>query len=461
EEFSSWADARRAELRRAAVRWLDRAGERAEREQEWARALRLGERSVQIDREWEGGHRRVMRALLERGERNLALRHFREFARWLTYEIGGHPDPETVALADLIRASATLPFPAPTPAREPAPPPTVLAAADEHEAEASPAAAEPAPHHEPVAAPPAAAVGGGDSPDVAAGSPAPAEASPPPEPAPARAAALEQADAGAGVALVVGVVAVLVVLTVGLWALGARPWDRRDPDLVVERGEVIQAKGDPTAYMVFGHALYGFPDHATLNRCLGSFPRIRQVRLLPPGPKRMLPSVRKNRWLGETDAVIANDPTLLVQYVSVGCVLAPVPDPATFTSIFGHTNWAASARASDPLLQRLPRVAEAGPFPVRPAATLIQGPGGTIRWITYHGGALTVPSMHVLATYCRTRGDAVRVSPEEFRYYQSYADLPPSSIPCGWEHIRRETPIATQSARTPEENQSAHGFYIR
>ena len=143
EEFSAWADARRAELRRASVRWLDRAGERAERGRDWSRALRIGERSVQIDREWEGGHRRVMRALLERGERNLALRHFREFARWLTYEVGGHPDPETVALADVIRASAALPFPASQPAA-PRDPACTEPAGEPDGQEAAPA---PAAHH--------------------------------------------------------------------------------------------------------------------------------------------------------------------------------------------------------------------------------------------------------------------------------------------------------------------------
>jgi hypothetical protein len=78
----------------------------------------------------------------------------------------------------------------------------------------------------------------------------------------------------------------------------------------------------------------------------------------------------------------------------------------------------------------MPRIGLAYPFPVRPAGTLIQGTGDSIRWVVYHGGALTVPSMAVLGTYCRTPAEVVRVSDDEFRYYDSHADLPPASVPC-------------------------------
>jgi DNA-binding SARP family transcriptional activator len=119
QEFSEWADGQRAKLRNAALRWLDRAGEEAEAAGDWALALQIGERAAKIEPVHEEAHRRVLRALIESGERNRALRYYQEFARWLAKEIGAEPDPETVALADQAGASD----PAPTPPPAPAPPP--------------------------------------------------------------------------------------------------------------------------------------------------------------------------------------------------------------------------------------------------------------------------------------------------------------------------------------------------
>jgi len=104
EDFHDWADRRRAELRNAALHLLERAGEHAESAGAWTRALRLGERAVEIDPVWEQGHRRVMRALAARGERNAALRHYQRFEAWLAEEVGGDPDPDTRSLAGQLRA---------------------------------------------------------------------------------------------------------------------------------------------------------------------------------------------------------------------------------------------------------------------------------------------------------------------------------------------------------------------
>ena len=104
-DFGHWADRRRAELHNAALRWLDKTGAAAEAAGDWPLALHIGERGTQIDRMHEEAHRRVMRALLEMGERNRALRHYDEFARWLAEEMGGEPDPKTLALARRIRDS--------------------------------------------------------------------------------------------------------------------------------------------------------------------------------------------------------------------------------------------------------------------------------------------------------------------------------------------------------------------
>jgi hypothetical protein len=214
----------------------------------------------------------------------------------------------------------------------------------------------------------------------------------------------------------------------GVWVARARPWVR-EPVLVVGRGEVIQAK-DERAYLVFGDTLYAFPDDATRERCLGGWPRVRRVYALPPWPRRTLPSVRAHSWLGGSVAVVADDPPGLEQSVPVGCVLAPVPDPLTFRAIFGHMDWSLSARAPSQVLRRLPRIDQAEAFTVRPPGTLIQGAGVSIRWVAFHGGALSVRSMRVLATYCRTRADVVRVTENEFQYYRSQAALPPAATPC-------------------------------
>ncbi len=168
----------------------------------------------------------------------------------------------------------------------------------------------------------------GEAPEVAAGSPEPADVPVPPAPpesAAPREAVKEQTATGGGMVLIVGTAAVLALLTVGLWAVGSWPGERNDWSLVVGRGEVIRVPGQETAALVFGDTLYAFPDSATLDRCLGGYPRVRQVSALPPWPRRRLPSVRTHGWLGGKRAVKAEDPGMIEQNVSVGCVLAPVP----------------------------------------------------------------------------------------------------------------------------------------
>ncbi|HEV3051926.1 MAG TPA: bacterial transcriptional activator domain-containing protein, partial [Longimicrobium sp.] len=124
EEFHAWAERCRAELRNAALRLLERAGEQAAAAGEWRRALRLAERAVAIDPVWEEGHRRVMRAQAARGERNRALRHYQAFEAWLAAEVGAEPDPETRALVEQLRAPESPPErpAAPAPAARPAAP---------------------------------------------------------------------------------------------------------------------------------------------------------------------------------------------------------------------------------------------------------------------------------------------------------------------------------------------------
>jgi DNA-binding SARP family transcriptional activator len=197
-EFEAWADRRRAELRNAALLLLECAGQDAVAARDWSRALQLAEREVQIDPVWEQGHRRLMRAMAARGERNLALRHYQAFGEWLARDVGGKPDPETHALAEHLRGLDALP--------ESADPPPVDAAAAAARPAALPTGRPPAPAREPEAAP---------------GPPCDAPAVPTPEQRGRR--WTRSAVVGAGVVLV-------VVVLVGLWILAvAEPRTRKEP----------------------------------------------------------------------------------------------------------------------------------------------------------------------------------------------------------------------------------------
>jgi hypothetical protein len=111
-------------------------------------------------------------------------------------------------------------------------------------------------------------------------------------------------------------------------------------------------------------------------------------------------------------------------------VLPDVPGPATLDSIFGSGALTRMLQVPDSVLQRLPRAAVARGYPLRPAGTLIRGPDGRIRWITFHGGALDVPRPGVLASYCRSADEAVSVTAAEFAYYQAWTSLRPRPRAC-------------------------------
>lgn len=392
QEFSAWADARRAELRRAAVRWLDRAGEVAERARDWERALRLGERSVQIDREWEGGHRRVMRALLERGERNLALRHFREFARWLTYEVGGHPDPETMALADLIRSTASLPAHTPpasppavlTPPRPVEPPPADTAEPASLAEEEADDAEEEVPVLLGDTGERVREIGAGE--EIEEGGAAEEAVSPPPAAGPSSPRTMAEAprwtttlphaaavllapfaadDADVDVWMTRSfrrLFAAAAVLALTLLAAGPHS---ADVQLVAGNLVVIQARGQTRAYLVYGNTLWGFPDAITLTRCLAGRQRVHQVRVLPPWPRRMLPSVRTHPWLCATLPAGGFVPADGARHGPNGCGMPLVP-PAAPPAVHEGMNSSRPGR-------RIPRPAVAAAIPAR--ASRVRGAG--------------------------------------------------------------------------------------
>ena len=425
QDFREWADRRRAELRNAALRLLDRAGERAEAAGSWGRALRLGERAVEIDPLWEQGHRRIMRALAARGERNGALRHYQRLEAYLEEEVGGRPDPDTRALAEHLRApDASRAAPPPPP---PGPVPDAAPVVD--------AAADPAPG--PDADPPAveepalSAVAGG----AAAPQADPLEAFVVPS-------TWESADSPVRVRSVPAegrrVSHWLWIALAGALAaaVATAAWDRRAKGAAAaERppthGESVRMRGSQAIYLAFGHTLYRYPDASTLHVCTGGYPDVvREVRRLPRWPRRVLPTVLEHAWLGGALPVVSDHPQDKTAYVLVGCILPGVPDPPTLDSIFGPEALGRMLEVPDSVLRRLPRAFIARGHPLRPAGTLIRAPDGRIRWITYHGGALEVADPGLLATHCRAANQAVSVTAREFLYYKAWGRLGPSPAKC-------------------------------
>jgi DNA-binding SARP family transcriptional activator len=432
EDFGDWVHHRRDEVRNAALKLLEHAGEAAAAREEWTRMLRLGERAVFVDPGAEAGRRLVMRALAGSGERNQALRYYDAFVEWLREEYGSDPDPDTRALAEQLRAQPADP-PQPPAVRRPAPPPS-----------------SPKPLPAPVAGdPPAAAAADppdvprvpahGTAPDLADGSRADGGDPPrhpsldppagggnevaPADPAPSRARRWLRRP---GV-WIPGALALVILLGLGVWASDRPP----PPPETIRHGETLRQRGDGAVYLAFDETLYAYPDTATLHACTGVRPPpVREVRALPAWPRRRLPSARRHTWMGDTLPIKSSDPAELTAYVTVGCILSGIPDPATLDSIFGPGALKRLVRVPPAAIPALPLDVKASGYPVRLAGTLIRSPSGLIRWITYHGGALAVADSAVLATHCRTPREAVDVDEAEFRYYHPFALLHPATEPC-------------------------------
>lgn len=431
EEFDDWVHHRRAELRNAALKLLEHAGDAAAGANEWTRVLRLGERSVFVEPDAEAGRRLVMRALAGSGECNKALRYYEEFAEWLKNEYGSDPDPETRALAEQLRAAAADPPRPRAPARrDPAPPPSPRPS--------PPPAAPPEPHIR--SAEEAPSVPAGDAP-AGVGSPVDGQDVSPDGREPPSATS---GGGGSGVprregasprtrrritrrsAWLAGALSLVILLGLGLWAIDGPP----PPPERVNHAETLRERGDPTVYLAFAETLYAYPDTATLHACTGRrAPPVREVRALPPWPRRRLPSVRQHAWMGDTVPVIGDDPDDETAYVAVGCILAGVPDPPTLDSIFGPAALKRLVTVPSAVISSLPRDVIAYGRRVRRAGTLIRSPGGLVRWITYHGGGLAADSA-ALATHCRTPREAVDVDEAEFQYYHPFALLHPATAGC-------------------------------
>jgi DNA-binding SARP family transcriptional activator len=428
EDFTGWADRRGADLRNAALRLLESAGEDAEQKRQWWRAVKLAEKAVRIDPLAENARRRLMRAWAALGERNIALRHYQDFAEWLKQEIGAEPDPETRALADQLRAEAAdrsppardAPAPPPVPPDAPAPPPR------EPPADEAPDPPPPPPSTD-AATEPALAEAAAPGKKESGANVLHADAHPPPRVGGSDAAPGPRRRLRPGGVAWIAVALVLAALL----AVALRSLDRAHPSAEhVDHGEHVRERGGREVYLVFAETLYAYPDTATLHACTQSGPAIREVRRMPAWPRRSLPSVHDNPWMGGTVPVVSDHPLDKTAFVAVGCVLVGVPSRGTLDSIFGAGALGRMIEVPQAVVEAMPRAFVARGHPLRPAGTLIRSPDGLLRWITYHGGALAVADSALLATHCRTPGEAVDVSGAEFRYYRPFASLHPAAEDC-------------------------------
>jgi DNA-binding SARP family transcriptional activator len=441
EDFGDWVHHRRTELRNAALKLLEHAGEAAADADEWTRVLRLGERAVSVDPGGESGRRLVMRALAASGERNQALRYYEAFAEWLAEEYGAAPDPETRALAEQLRAHGTDPpppaqvrgDPAPAaPSRPPPPPAAPRPSSDPPPPARTADEADPRIGPSTPRGPGDGAPAGGSAATAEPG--APARVAPPTPPT-------ARWNRRWGMAL-----GALLVAAMAL-ALGIRVLNRPAAPERVGHGETLRERGGTRVYLAFAETLYAYPDTATLQACTGvRTPAIREVDALPPWPRAQLPSVREHPWIGGTAPVVTDHPRVRPAYVPIGCILAGVPDPSTLDSIFGPGALDRMTEVPHSVLASMPQAFAARGHPVRPAGTLIRSPGGALRWITYHGGALAVADSAVLATWCRTPGEAVDVGLAEFRYYRPFGELHPATTECRRDDLQS---LASHGASAP------------
>jgi DNA-binding SARP family transcriptional activator len=438
EDFMEWADGRRADLRNAALRLLESAGADAEEKRQWWRAVKLAEKAVRIDPLAENARRRLMRAWAALGERNIARRQFQDFAAWLKQEIGAEPDPETRALANQLRDGADL-FHPPPPGDAPGSP---VAPSAPH----VPAPPLPAPPHTPDSGevpdpPPVAPAAGVAGEPALIEAPAPgveesganvldADVVPPLRPRGSDAApAPRRWPRPGGLAwIAAALVLAVALLAVALWSLDPPP--PPPPAEQVGHGENVWERGGGELYLAFAETLYAYPDTGTLHACTHRTPAIREVRGMPAWPRRRLPSVRENAWMDGAVPVVSDHPLDKTVFVAMGCVLAGIPSRETLDSIFGAGALERMVEVPQAVIEAMPRAFIARGHPLRPAGTLIRSPDGLLRWITYHGGALAVPDSAVLATHCRTPGEAVDVSEAEFRYYHPFARLHPATGDC-------------------------------
>jgi len=192
-------------------------------------------------------------------------------------------------------------------------------------------------------------------------------------------------------------------------------------------GELIRQSGDPTVWLVFNRTLYGVPDGQTLRACTGGRETVvRQVSYLPAWGRLTLPSAGSptsrphgRAWMHGDRPVQGSSGTV---WLVEGCVKSGIPSSDVYVAIF-NGDWSRIVSVADADLNALPTGPVAQPLPLRRAGSLLES-GGTIKWVTYHGGSLGIPDPATMDSYCRPWSDMVSGS-TEYNAYVMPATLQP------------------------------------
>jgi surface antigen len=171
----------------------------------------------------------------------------------------------------------------------------------------------------------------------------------------------------------------------------------------------------------------------TLRACTGGYEKIvRQVSSIPAWTQRALPSAGNPQarphgraWM-HGDRPVKNSAGTI--YLVVGCVRAGIPSQSVYQSTFGDLDFSRAVTVPDTDLNALPAGPLAAGHPLRRAGSLLES-GGVVRWVTYHGGALGIPSEATIASYCRPWSDLV-ASSGEFAFHSEQWVLQATAASC-------------------------------
>jgi hypothetical protein len=201
------------------------------------------------------------------------------------------------------------------------------------------------------------------------------------------------------------------------------------PPIVLD-GEIFRVLTGSEIYLSQRGRAFLIPDAETLAACTGANPGV--VRILDREPALRsggaLPSVNVYPFMhGDRPVRSESNPAV---FAVVGCARSLVPDPETFFTVFGPSGATRTEVVPDAVMAQLPGAAVVR-LPLRLPGTLIRtATNAEIRWVTFVGGALSVPNTDVLRSHCRT--SVVTVSADEFGAYPARARLEAAAVPaCG------------------------------
>jgi DNA-binding SARP family transcriptional activator len=108
--YDDWCQAERQTLRRQYLALLDRLSLLLRRAGHMDHAVQIAERWTAAEPYDEAAHRRLMELYALRGDRHLAVQHYRQMSARLADELDAEPLPETQALLEQIQSGSLQPF---------------------------------------------------------------------------------------------------------------------------------------------------------------------------------------------------------------------------------------------------------------------------------------------------------------------------------------------------------------